>query len=444
MGKFAACLVSAGLLLVLLAAPARAQDVLTLAQATQQAFARNAALRASQAEVDERGARASEARAGWFPRVSVAESWQRGDQPVFVFSSLLASRRFAAENFAIDALTHPNAIGFHRGSFGIQQPIFDIRLGAEVEQARLAREVAQLTLDEARGALAVAVAETYGRVAAADATRGAADAGLQAARADRARAAARRDAGMATDADVLALDAHVAALVQRVIQADGEAAIARAELNRLTGAPIDRVPHVVDLAEAGPAPEPVEVRALLAEAEAARPALRRASVLEQLARSEGRLARAALLPRVIAQGGVEMSGNRFDDRASSWLVGAEMSWNLSLGGAERARLRATSHARTRVAAEADDARAAAHVEILTAVIEQRSAFARMEAGRAAVAQARESERIVRDRFDAGLASVTDLLRAQTAVLDAEAQRTAAGVGALISAAKLTQALGRQP
>jgi outer membrane protein TolC len=135
---------------------------------------------------------------------------------------------------------------------------------------------------------------------------------------------------------------------------------------------------------------------------------------------------------------------RLADRASSWLVGAEVSWNVSLGGAERARLTAASQARAKAAANVDDARAALHVDVVTALTERRSAAARVEAGRAAVAQARESERIVRNRFDAGMAGVTDLLRAQSAVLDAEAHRTTAVVDVMVSAARLMRALGRQP
>lgn len=435
---------SVGVLVTLLVVPARGQDVLSLEQATRRALAHNASLRASDEAVGARDAQVAEARAGWFPRLTVAESWQRGDQPVFVFSSLLASRQFAAENFAIEALNHPDAIGFHRASIGIQQPVFDGRQGAEVERSRLAREVARLTLDETRAALAVATADTYGRIVAADASRRAADTALQAARADRTRAADRRDAGMATDADVLALDAHVASLASRVVQADGDAAIARAELNRLMGAAVDQTYLVAEAPAPAATSGALDLSALLTEADAARPALRRATARRQLAQTESRLARASLLPRVATQAGIEVSGTRFDDRTSAWLVGAELTWSLSLGGAERARLQAASHAQAQAVAEAEDARAAVHLEVITALTGQRSATARLEAGRAAVAQARESERIVRDRFEAGLAGVTDLLRAQSAVLDAEAQRTAASVDAMVSAARLARALGRTP
>lgn len=434
----------AGVIVTLLAAAPVQAQVLTIAQATHEVLTHNSALRAGAADVAASDAAVVAARAGWFPRINVDESWQRGNQPGFVFGSLLASRRFAATDFAIDALNRPVALDFHRASVGVEQPVFDPRTGADVERARLGRDAARLTLDDTRAGLAVSTAETYGRLVAAEAARQAVDAALAAARADRRRAADRRDAGMATDADVLALDAHVATLAQRAVQADGDATIARAQLNRLMGAPIERTYQVIIAPPPAPASGAADLQALWAEAEAARPELRRAAVLDQLARSDVRRARAELLPRVLSQAGVEVSGTRFDERASSWLVGAEVRWSLSLGGAERAQLTAAARAREKAAADAAEVRAAARVDVVAAVTRQRSASARLAAGSAAVAQARESERIVRDRFEAGFAGVTDLLRAQGAVLDADANRTAAMVDALVSAATLDRALGRHP
>ena len=63
-------------------------------------------------------------------------------------------------------------------------------------------------------------------------------------------------------------------------------------------------------------------------------------------------------------------------------------------------------------------------------------------GAAAVAQARESQRIIRDRYEAGLAGVSDVLRAAEALLDAELQHTSAQVDVVIEAAALDRAVGR--
>ena len=56
-------------------------------------------------------------------------------------------------------------------------------------------------------------------------------------------------------------------------------------------------------------------------------------------------------------------------------------------------------------------------------------------------QARESERIVRDRFDAGLATTGDVLRASTAAYDAEQRRVAALADVIIRRAELGRSVG---
>jgi outer membrane protein TolC len=423
-----------------------AQEPLTLESAVQTALARNAGLRAVRAGVSEADAQVDEAHSGWFPRISVAETWQRGDQPVFVFSSLLASRQFGPQNFAIDALNHPDPIGFYRTSIALEQLIFDAgRQRSAVDGAQSRRDIAQFSSDEAAAALVLATVQAYGRTLTADAAQRAAEAVLEAGREDLTRTSQRRDTGVASDADVLALVAHVADLQQRAIHHRGEAAVSRAELNRLMGAPIDREYQVAQPPDANAvvlAATSVEV--LLAEAERSRPELRRAASGQQLADAERRSARAALIPRVAAQAAFDISGTQFNDRASAWLIGAEVRWNLSLGGAEAARLRAATDARSRAAAEAEDRRAAVQVEVVTALRRLQAANARRTAGLAAVDQARESQRITRDRFEAGLATVTDVLRASSAVMDAESQRVSAVVDAMVSEATLRRALGRSP
>jgi outer membrane protein TolC len=62
--------------------------------------------------------------------------------------------------------------------------------------------------------------------------------------------------------------------------------------------------------------------------------------------------------------------------------------------------------------------------------------------RTALIQARESQRIVRDRYDSGLATIGDVLRAAGAVLDAESRATSAQIDVIIEAVALDRAVGR--
>ena len=325
------------------------QEPLTLDQAVTTALSQNASLRAARSGSAEAAAHITEAQSGFFPRVSFVESWQRGNQPVFVFSSLLSARRFAAANFALDALNHPDATGFFHASLGVEQRLFDGgRQRSAVTAASLQRDIAATTTDQAVATLVLATTQTFGRVIAAEAAREAAEAGLAAAQEDLARAERRRDAGLVTDADVLGLVVHVADLRQRSIQARGDSAIARAELNRLMGAPIDREFRIVEPTTVeGVVGETLNVAALLAEADAARPELRRAAASEQLAAVSRRQARAALVPQVAAQAAIDVNGTRLSDRASTWLVGGELRWTFSTGGAELAQMKAAAEAGAR-------------------------------------------------------------------------------------------------
>jgi outer membrane protein TolC len=423
---------------------ATAQEPLTVDAAVEAAIAHNASLRAARAGLEEAAARSTEARSGFFPRLSFGEAWQRGNEPVFVFGSLLSSRQFAAQNFAIDALNHPDSIGFFRTSFGVEQLIYDGgRQRAAAASASLGRDIAAASVDEATAGIALQTTQTFGRLLASEAANRAADAGLESARQDLTRAEARRDAGRATDADVLSLVVHVADLQQRAIQAASEAAVARAELNRLMGAPIDAA-VVAGPPTSAALPTSRDIPSLLAEADGTRPELKRVAATARLAQKTESQATAALIPQIAAQGAYDLSGTHFADRTGSWLVGGQIRWTFSTGGAEVAARKAAAAAITRAAAEADDMRAAIHVEVVTAAGHFEAARAREAAGRAATDQARESQRIIRDRFEQGLASVNDLLRASTAVLDAEANRTAAVVDVMIADAMLRRAVGRVP
>jgi outer membrane protein TolC len=435
-------------LLVLSPSVARAQAPLTLEQAVQETLAHNRSLLGAKSAARESSEHVTEARAGFFPRVSFTESWQRGDQPVFVFSSLLSARKFGGANsadFAPGALNSPAPTGFFRGAFSIDQQIFDGgRTRASLRSARLQQDIAGSGVDEAASALVVAVSQAYGRAVAADAMVRGGDAAVASAQEDVARAERRRDAGTMTDADVLALAVHLADVQQRCILAAGDYAVARAELNRLMGSPIDHEFTVQEPPAASDAAAAPALAALFAEADASRPDLRRTSATERLAETGRDLARAAWYPQIGAQAGYEVAGTQITDRASSWIVGAELRWNLSLGGAEHARERAAAETATRARLDREEARASAHVEIVTAVRRLESARARQTVGRATVTQARESERIIRNRFDAGVASASDLLRASSAVLDAESQRINALVDAVVSGAMLDRAVGRKP
>jgi outer membrane protein len=426
--------------LVVGVAPALAQTPLTLEDAIRRAQGETADARALASAIDEANARVQRAQSGFWPRVDVTETVQRGNQPVFVFSSLLSQRRFTAANFAIPALNHPDPVTNTRTAVALEQRIFDSGLThLGVQAATLEREAASAGRDAARQGLAFRAAQAFVQVLQLEATARARDAAVDAAESDRQRARARREVGLVTEADVLAVDVHRADMRQRQIAASGDLAVARMQLAEAVGLPL--TDPVVPLRPV-PRPAPADGDALVRDALATHPDLRQADVHLQLADNGRRTARAALLPSVGVQAGWESNGATLGAQQSSWVIGAEMRVNVFRGFADTARISEAVHAHARATAERERVERRLEVDVRGALAQLAAARAREDAGRAALSQARESQRIIRDRYEGGLATVTDVLRAAEATLDAESRATGAEMDVILLTVALDRALGR--
>jgi outer membrane protein len=416
---------------------AAAQSPLSLPDAIARARAQAHDARALAAAEAEARHRVTQARAGYLPRVDVTETWQRGDQPVFVFSSLLAQRVFTSENFAVDALNFPPPVSNFRVGVTAEQPLFDPALRAKTRVADLGEQMASAAREQLAVDLGAIVSDTYGRVVAAIAARRAADASVISAEADLRIARDRRDAGRVTEADVLLVEVHIARARERRIRAAADENVARAALNQLIGEPLDAM-FVLDDAP----PSADAVNAVDADAAAGRADVRLAGLRAEHAEADVAGARAAFLPQVSLLGGWEANGGRWDTRASSWIVGVTARVNVFRGFADHARLAETRKAAERRAIERDKADALARLDIRAARARLDAAVAAAEVGSASALQARESRRIIRDRYEAGLADVGALLRAADAVSEAEALETRSRVEVLVARASLARALGK--
>ena len=431
-----------GTLMILLSSvsAAVAQTPLTLASAMERARTLTPQARALTAGDAEASERVRRAQGGYLPSEDVTTSVQRGDHPVFVFSSLLAQRRFTAANFAIAALNEPDAVSNVRTFVGAEQLLFDGgHTRSVVRGTELERQMTGLAVNAGRQDLALGAAKAFVQVLQAEAIERAAAAAVAAADSDIERARARREVGLATAADLLSAEVHHAEVRQRHISAESELVIARLELGAATGARADEV-LVLARPEVPAATEPVE--SLLKQALDRVPELGRARLAVDAAASQASTARASYWPKVDVQGGVEFNGANLADQRSSWIVGAQLQLNLFRGFADQARLAEARQAEIRTAAERDALARRIEVGVRAAAARLDAARARDVVGRAALAQAREAQRILRDRYETGLATMTDVLRASEATFDAESRAIAAALDVVLQALALERAIGR--
>ena len=341
----------------------------------------------------------------------------------------------------MDALNHPAATDNFRAAFSVEQVLFDRTTSANIRSASIGRDMAATGKRLVDHDLTAAVTDAFGRVLVAAATARAAAAAVEAARADRELAGNRRDAGRVTDADVLQLDVYLARTLEQQVQATSDERITRARLNQLMDEPLDTM-FSLDLTPPAIAIDITNPAGLEEEALRSRPEVALAMQQEQLAAAAVDAARAAFLPQVAAQGGWELNGGTWNSRSSSWVAGAVARINLFHGFADKARLAEAREQATRRAHEKDKAETMARLDVQIAIARLEAARASEVVGRAAADQARESRRIVRDRYESGLMDAAMLLRAADAVQQADAQQIAARVNVLTATANLQRAIGR--
>jgi outer membrane protein TolC len=123
-------------------------------------------------------------------------------------------------------------------------------------------------------------------------------------------------------------------------------------------------------------------------------------------------------------------------------VSVGLRWNLFNGFSDKARIEEAKSLVRRSEAERERTASTIRLQVRRAFADLRAAEQRIEVAKASVEEAEESLRIVQNRYAAGMSNVTDLLRNETAVLEARTRYLAAIHDQRIAATMLELARGR--
>ncbi len=405
------------------AAPAWAQDAgasiagagLTLTAAVDEAMRLRPSIRGAQADQSAADARLAEARAGRMPRLSGGERLTNGNNPVFVFGTLLEQGRFGPENFQVESLNQPDPITNFRSQIDLVAPIFDQRqTSTRVAQARLARESADADREMTEQRIRFEVIASYYGVLVAEAALGVADDAVVAAESDAKRIRDRVDAGLVVESEHLAVEVQLAEFRQQQIEARGAVRSARATLAKAIGAP-DGPPRILGTGLEERAFSPPALPQLSSSFLERHPEYRRAE-LEARSRAEGiRGAEGEYLPRVDGFATVGNSGNKLVNGSGDYAVGVSLTFTLFDAG-RRPRIDAAEAEKLAAEAARDERANELRLDVARAYEDFIAARERLTVTAKAIEQATEVLRVVRDRYQTGLTTVTEVLRAETALV----------------------------
>jgi outer membrane protein len=255
----------------------------------------------------------------------------------------------------------------------------------------------------------------------------------------------RLDQGLIPPNELLSAQAQQSRQRVGSIEATNARQIAEADLRRLLGDGIGAIEPVAALEPSRGAAANVE--RLVAQAIAQRPERRALTDRAGAALMRGEAAKAGLRPQLTFTGGYDYARpnprifprvGRWED---SWDLSVNASWTLWDGGRTRSE-RAEAMANARAAQEriADFDRQVTF-EVRQRQLELDSSRAAIDAATDEVRAAVEAQRVLAERFKAGVATNTEVLDAQTAVLQAELDRTRALASARLAEARLARAIG---
>lgn len=414
-------------------------EPLSLAEAEAQAVAANPEARAARHGADAAAHAADAAAAFRWPGVEARAGVLGTDDPVGVFGTRLRQERFAASDLDVGLLNDPDAVHDWTAGLGARWEIVDPARWAGLEAARLDARAAEAGSVRTLQAVRYRARVLYADLLRARGQHDAAQAAREAAAATLERVERRRAEGMATDADVLQARAAVADALARTVAADAGAADAADRLAAHLGWEPGRVPvptttldQVLGVDAARGDAETWRTRADLAASEAA----------AESARQRAREASASLWPRasLFAELGTHTHGLT-DDRAAHWTAGLQISVPLFAGfGLRRAADASTSAARAEAARHEARVREAAR-EAASAERAVEAARGGHDAALAAAAAAQEAVRLLRRRYEEGMTTLAELLRAEAEAARLEAAAIDAHARVVMALATLDFALG---
>jgi outer membrane protein TolC len=146
-------------------------------------------------------------------------------------------------------------------------------------------------------------------------------------------------------------------------------------------------------------------------------------------------------PRVSAYGNWEEDQSSIGGSGgNNWVAGVQISVDiLPLG--KREQLARESAAKQRVDAQVSASQQHVRLEVSQAHIHRQTAALQLETARAAMDQAAESLRILKNRYSAGLATISDLLRAEDAERQSQSNYWHAVYGNAMAYSELLYATG---
>ncbi len=422
-------------------------------QCVAAALSQNPDLAISRAQIEQAEAAVRQAEGNRMPRINLSLIATRSNDALNAFGMKLGQRNATFNDFGAAEFTgppalgvtpqnlnHPDAVNNFNSRIELLVPVYNGGMvQSYIDTARAHVRAAQSGDEASRQHIAKQVLQAYQGIHTARAYIKLAEEGRAAAE-EFVRISDRlHKQGMVVKSDVLTARVNLEEIKVKAIEARNAEASATNQLALLMGRSLDQPLEIG---------EPVE------------PALLNGSIndlrVQALAGHAGLQALRSQLEGAVAQIGIARAGKKpqfnvmlrqdWNDRnlgleAGAYTVAGVLSWNAFDGGSNNAGIDRAQAARAELAARLLQAEAGIAYQVTDTHRKALEAEEKISARNIGLEQARESQRLIKKRYENGMATLIELLAAQAQLDKSSADLVAARLELAVNRAELKRAVG---
>ena len=210
--------------------------------------------------------------------------------------------------------------------------------------------------------------------------------------------------------DLLAAKVSLADAVQNELQVKNRLDIARSAYNRLLGFPLIRI---VDLVEIKLDRPEQDLATLSCAALDIRHELKVLARMIDAMYSTAKVKAAASRPQIAVSGGYKYTENEYMESEKEWAATLGLKWNFFDGGLARHKAGAIKRQAQALYEKREDVKTLITLQLRQAWLNLEESHKRVEVTQKALAQGEENLKVVKDRYQEGLATNTEVLDAET-------------------------------
>lgn len=372
----------------------------------------------------------------YLPAVAFEETLAASNSPTNTFMMKLDQGRFTQNDFQISSLNSPSAQHDFKTALTVQQPLFVPSLSPLKEMSVKDAQKSELELEAARQGIAFQVFHTYLEVQKAAAQQVAADKAVADARENMRLATVRTSEGVGLRSDELRSRTHLSTVEQQQISVANNLTLARMKLAMLIGLPEESSYEVSDSIYRVEVPEMSD--RVIGEALDNRVEIRHSHADLEKSDAALRLARSEYLPTVGAFASYQLNAKDapFTSDHDAWSAGVSLKWQLFDGFRSNSERRRAISGQSAAREMLDSATKDVRYQLRESYVRRHEVGKRLEVTRHSVQDAEETVRLLTKRYENSLATMVELLDAQTALNQARADLVEAEAGYAVAGGRI--------